>query len=29
MNYVEGKLPKWEETLRRIIREEMRRNDAA
>jgi uncharacterized protein (DUF4415 family) len=27
--YVEGKTPKWEETLRRIIREEMRRNSAA
>jgi len=27
--YVEGKTPKWEETLRRIIREEMRRNRAA
>lgn len=27
--YVEGKTPKWEETLRRIIREEIRRNNAA
>ena len=27
--YVEGKTPKWEETLRRIIREEMSRNNAA
>ena len=27
--YVEGKSPKWEETLRRIIREEMDRRDAA
>lgn len=27
--YVEGKSPKWEETLRRIIREEMGRNNAA
>ena len=27
--YVEGKTPKWEETLRRIIREEMARNSAA
>jgi uncharacterized protein (DUF4415 family) len=27
--YVEGKTPKWEETLRRIIREEMRSNSAA
>lgn len=27
--YVEGKSPKWEETLRRIIREEMNREDAA
>lgn len=27
--YVEGKTPKWEETLRRIIREEMNRNSAA
>lgn len=27
--YVEGKTPKWEETLRRIIREEMDRNSAA
>jgi len=27
--YVEGKTPKWEETLRRIIREEMRNNSAA
>jgi hypothetical protein len=27
--YVEGKTPKWEETLRRIIREEMRKNSAA
>ena len=27
--YVEGKNPKWEETLRRIIREEMGRNNAA
>src|SRR6266852_4027777 len=27
--YVEGKTPKWEETLRRIIREEMGRNSAA
>jgi len=27
--YVEGKTPKWEETLRRIIREEMARNTAA
>jgi len=27
--YVEGKTPKWEETLRRIIREEMKRNSAA
>lgn len=27
--YVEGKTPKWEETLRRIIREEMSRNSAA
>jgi uncharacterized protein (DUF4415 family) len=26
---VEGKAPKWEETLRRIIREEIRRNNAA
>ncbi|MGO8736859.1 MAG: BrnA antitoxin family protein [Terriglobia bacterium] len=27
--YVEGKSPRWEETLRRIIREEMGRNSAA
>jgi uncharacterized protein (DUF4415 family) len=27
--YVEGKTPKWEETLRRVIREEMGRNSAA
>lgn len=27
--YVEGKVPKWEETLRRIIREEMARDTAA
>jgi hypothetical protein len=27
--YVEGKTPKWEDTLRRIIREEMSRNNAA
>jgi uncharacterized protein (DUF4415 family) len=27
--YVDGKSPKWEETLRRIIREEMGRHDAA
>ena len=27
--YVEGKTPKWEETLRRVIREEMSRNNAA
>jgi uncharacterized protein (DUF4415 family) len=27
--YVEGKTPKWEDTLRRVIREEMRRNSAA
>ena len=27
--YVEGKTPKWEKTLRRIIREEMARNSAA
>lgn len=27
--YVEGRSPKWEETLRRIIREEMDRRDAA
>jgi uncharacterized protein (DUF4415 family) len=27
--YVDGKTPKWEETLRRIIREEMNRNSAA
>jgi hypothetical protein len=27
--YVEGKNPKWEESLRRIIREEMNRNSAA
>jgi uncharacterized protein (DUF4415 family) len=27
--YVEGKTPKWEESLRRIIREEMSRNNAA
>ena len=27
--YVEGKNPKWEETLRRIIREEINRNNAA
>jgi predicted DNA binding CopG/RHH family protein len=27
--YVEGKIPKWEETLRRIIREEISRNSAA
>jgi len=27
--YVEGKTPKWEEALRRIIREEMARNSAA
>ena len=27
--YIEGKTPKWEETLRRIIREEMSRNNAA
>jgi uncharacterized protein (DUF4415 family) len=27
--YVEGKIPKWEETLRRVIREEMNRNTAA
>jgi uncharacterized protein (DUF4415 family) len=27
--YVEGKTPKWEETLRRVIREEMARNSAA
>ena len=26
--YVEGKLPKWEETLRHIIREEIGRNNA-
>jgi uncharacterized protein (DUF4415 family) len=26
--YVEGKNPKWEETLRRIVREEMNRNNA-
>ncbi|MGI8988560.1 MAG: BrnA antitoxin family protein [Bryobacteraceae bacterium] len=27
--YVEGKTPRWEETFRRIIREEMGRNSAA
>ena len=27
--YVEGKNPKWEDALRRIIREEMNRKDAA
>jgi len=27
--YVEGRTPKWEETLRRVIREEMARNSAA
>ena len=27
--YVEGKNPKWEETLRRVIREEMNRDNAA
>ncbi len=27
--YVEGKTPKWEDTLRRVIREEMHRNSAA
>jgi uncharacterized protein (DUF4415 family) len=27
--YVEGKTPTWEETLRRIIREEMSKNSAA
>ena len=27
--YAEGKTPKWEETLRRVIREEMDRNNAA
>jgi uncharacterized protein (DUF4415 family) len=27
--YVEGKTPKWEDALRRIIREEMGRNSAA
>jgi uncharacterized protein (DUF4415 family) len=27
--YVEGKTPRWEETLRRVIREEMSRNNAA
>jgi len=27
--YVEGKTPKWEDALRRIIREEMRKNNAA
>jgi uncharacterized protein (DUF4415 family) len=27
--YVEGKTPTWEETLRRIIREEMNKNSAA
>ena len=27
--YVEGKTPKWEETLRRVIREEMGRHNAA
>jgi uncharacterized protein (DUF4415 family) len=27
--YVEGKTPKWEETLRRVVREEMIRNNAA
>src|SRR5271157_1446961 len=27
--YVEGKTMKWEETLRRVIREEMNRNNAA
>ena len=27
--YVDGKTPRWEETLRRIIREEINRNDAA
>ena len=27
--YVEGKTPRWEETLRRIIREEMARHNAA
>jgi uncharacterized protein (DUF4415 family) len=27
--YVEGKTPKWEDALRRIIREEMSRNSAA
>jgi uncharacterized protein (DUF4415 family) len=27
--YVEGKNPKWEETLRRIIREEINRDNAA
>ena len=27
--YVEGKTPKWEATLRRIIREEMTKNSAA
>jgi uncharacterized protein (DUF4415 family) len=27
--YTEGKTPKWEQTLRRIIREEMSRNNAA
>ena len=28
-DYVDGKTPKWEETLRRIIREELGRNNAA
>ena len=27
--YIDGKTPKWEETLRRIIREEMSKNNAA
>ncbi|MEO7145051.1 MAG: BrnA antitoxin family protein [Bryobacteraceae bacterium] len=27
--YIEGKTPKWEETLRRIIREEMSKHSAA
>ena len=27
--YVDGKTPKWEETLRRVIREEIGRNNAA
>jgi uncharacterized protein (DUF4415 family) len=27
--YVEGKTPRWEESMRRIIREELTRNNAA